>query len=119
MTLIEAQNKTGTRGRRYYKAFTASALDGDWQPLAARLDNPFASAANATIPDNWSDSIRRCRLPQCQPVRPSPRPQTPDRIAAPAIEICALGCGSAGRELSLSDGLTQALAIRRILPRPA
>ncbi len=62
VTLIEAQNKTGTRGRRYYKAFTASALDGDWQPLAARLDNPFASAANATIPDNWSDSISHGEL---------------------------------------------------------
>ena len=54
LTLIEA---IGEKGRRYYKAYLADKLDGEWKPLAATAEKPFASARNVEF-DNaaWSES---------------------------------------------------------------
>lgn len=54
ITLVEAQ---GPGGRRYYKAYAATRLDGDWQPLADRWEVPFAGAKNV-LPSkraNWTN----------------------------------------------------------------
>jgi hypothetical protein len=56
VALVEAQ--TGGRGWRYYQAFLADRLDGEWRPLAAMRDNPFAGLENVTQSDPpWTDSI--------------------------------------------------------------
>ncbi len=55
VTVIEAQ---GGHGWRYFKAYLADALDGEWTPLAATKDETFASMANTTHPDErWTDCI--------------------------------------------------------------
>jgi hypothetical protein len=60
LTLIEAQ---GGRGWRYYKAYLADRLDGDWQPLAASKEKTFASMANARPSgEPWTDSISHGEL---------------------------------------------------------
>ena len=60
LTLIEAQEG---RTRRYYKAFVADSLDGEWKPLAASRERPFASPANVTLPtDAWTDSYSHGEL---------------------------------------------------------
>jgi len=53
LTVVEAQaNK-----RRYFKAFTASRLDGDWLPLAASRENPLVSPANVVNQaESWATS---------------------------------------------------------------
>ena len=55
LTIVEAQ---ASGGRRYYKAYYANALDGEWRPLADSYQNPFASTVN-TIPigERWTDSF--------------------------------------------------------------
>ena len=54
LTIVEAQNA----GRRYYKAYTATRLDGEWKPLADTLENSFASPTNAKhISGHWTDSF--------------------------------------------------------------
>lgn len=60
LTLIEAQNG---HGWRYYKAYTATRLDGAWAPLAADRDRSFASLANV-VQDGvrWTDSISHVEL---------------------------------------------------------
>lgn len=59
LTIIEAQ----ASGRRYYKAYVAETLDGQWSPLAATRDNPFASPVN-TRPTgaHWTDSFSHGEL---------------------------------------------------------
>jgi hypothetical protein len=54
LTVIEA---IGSGGRRYYKAYLADKLDGEWKPLAATADRPFASPLNVR-PEGapWTDS---------------------------------------------------------------
>ena len=60
LTLIEAQNG---HGWRYYKAYTADRLDGDWTPLAATKDQAFASMRNVVQPEGrWTDSISHGEL---------------------------------------------------------
>jgi hypothetical protein len=60
VTLIEAQ---GNRGRRYYKAYVADALDGAWKPLAATRENPFAAIENVRFTGiNWTTSISHGEL---------------------------------------------------------
>jgi len=60
LTLIEAQNG---HGWRYYKAYVADRLDGDWQPLAAERDNAFASMRNVTPKgERWTDVISHGEL---------------------------------------------------------
>lgn len=55
LTIIEAQHG---HGWRYFKAYTASQLDGDWHPLAATRDRAFASLRNS-VPQgpSWTESI--------------------------------------------------------------
>ncbi|MGC8742861.1 MAG: non-reducing end alpha-L-arabinofuranosidase family hydrolase [Verrucomicrobiia bacterium] len=54
LTIVEAQNG----GRRYYKAYTATSLDGQWKPLADSLTNPFAGVVNTTdTASHWTDSF--------------------------------------------------------------
>jgi hypothetical protein len=59
LTIVEAQ----AEGRRYYKAYIAKTLDGEWTPLAATRDKPFASPVNAkdTGP-HWTDSFSHGEL---------------------------------------------------------
>jgi hypothetical protein len=60
LTLIEAQNG---HGWRYYKAYSADHLDGDWQPLAAGKDDAFASMRNVTpTGERWTDVISHGEL---------------------------------------------------------
>lgn len=60
LTIVEAQNG---HGWRYYKAYLADTLDGQWRPLAAEKDKAFASMKN-TYPDKkrWTDSISHGEL---------------------------------------------------------
>jgi hypothetical protein len=60
LTVIEAQ---GEGGRRYYKAYLADRLDGEWTPLAATRDRPFAGPSNVHFAgDRWSDSFSHGEL---------------------------------------------------------
>jgi Glycosyl hydrolase family 62 len=59
LTIVEAQNS----GRRYYKAYLADRLDGEWRPLAATRDKPFASPLNVRdVGDHWTDSFSHGEL---------------------------------------------------------
>jgi hypothetical protein len=54
LTVVEAVNG----GRRYYKAYTANKLDGEWTPLAASREKPFASPVNVRDSGaHWTDSF--------------------------------------------------------------
>lgn len=60
LTLIEAQNGNGWR---YYKAYLADRLDGQWEPLAAEKDKAFASMKNVhQTAVHWTDSISHGEL---------------------------------------------------------
>ncbi|MCX7600168.1 MAG: non-reducing end alpha-L-arabinofuranosidase family hydrolase [Armatimonadetes bacterium] len=60
LAIVEAQNG---HGWRYYKAYLADRLDGDWLPLAADRDRAFASLANVVASgDRWTDSISHGEL---------------------------------------------------------
>jgi hypothetical protein len=60
LTLVEAQNG---HGWRYYKAYTADRLDGDWKPHAATRDEAFASLRNVTQPQKrWTDAVSHGEL---------------------------------------------------------
>lgn len=53
VTLVEAQ----APGRRYFKAFAADRLDGQWRPLADTPAKPFVSPLNVVNQDeSWADS---------------------------------------------------------------
>jgi hypothetical protein len=55
LTLVES---VAPGGRRYYKAYLAARLDGEWKPLAATLDQPFAAPSNVSAPGpSWTDSF--------------------------------------------------------------
>ena len=59
LTVIEAQDQP----RRYYKAYIADRLDGQWKPLAATKQKPFASPVNTThIGIHWTDSFSHGEL---------------------------------------------------------
>jgi len=63
LTIVEAQGQSGGRGHRYYKAYVADRLEGEWQPLAATGERPFAGLANVTFTgEPWSDSISHGEL---------------------------------------------------------
>lgn len=54
LTLIEAE----AGPRRYFKAYVANSLDGEWKPLAASREKPFAGSANITFDGApWAESI--------------------------------------------------------------
>lgn len=62
LTLVEA---IGPGDRRFYKAYVADRLDGDWQPVAGTWEKPFASLANVKFPagtEPWTDSISHGEL---------------------------------------------------------
>lgn len=62
LTLIEAQGPNRTR---YYKAYLADRLDGEWRPLAASADRPFASLKNVRFApgvEPWTDCISHGEL---------------------------------------------------------
>ena len=60
LTLIEAQHG---HGWRYYKAYLAERLDGDWRPLAAERDKAFASMLNVDQSvAHWTDSVSHGEL---------------------------------------------------------
>ncbi|MEK7686200.1 MAG: non-reducing end alpha-L-arabinofuranosidase family hydrolase [Verrucomicrobiota bacterium] len=59
LTLVEAQNS----GRRYYKAYLADTLDGEWRPLADTREKPFASPINVRDTGlDWTDSFSHGEL---------------------------------------------------------
>jgi hypothetical protein len=59
LTLVEAQ----AGGRRYYKAYLADRLDGEWAPLAATREQPFASPVNVRDSgEHWTDSFSHGEL---------------------------------------------------------
>ena len=59
LTIIEAEGG----GRRYYKAYTADRLDGDWKPLAATKEQPFAGVVNVReVAGHWTDSFSHGEL---------------------------------------------------------
>lgn len=52
-------------GQRYFKAFVADRLDGEWKPLAATPESPFASHRNvrpAPGVEAWTDNISHGEL---------------------------------------------------------
>lgn len=59
LTIIEA---IGERGRRYYKAYVASRLDGEWKPIADTREKPFASPKNIGGDSAWTTSISHGEL---------------------------------------------------------
>jgi hypothetical protein len=62
LALIECIGKTGLR---YYKAFLADRLDGEWQPLADSEATPFAGIANVTFEKGvkaWTKDISHGEL---------------------------------------------------------
>ncbi len=57
ITIIEAEHKQGTT-RRYFKAYIADSLDGEWRPIAATREKPFASPVNVTdTAEHWTDNF--------------------------------------------------------------
>lgn len=59
LTLIEEN------GQRYFKAYLADSLDGEWRPLADTFQRPFASARNvrpASGVEPWTDNISHGEL---------------------------------------------------------
>lgn len=60
LTLVEA---IGDAGRRYYQAYVADRLEGDWKPVAATRIKPFASPANVRdAAAHWTDSFSHGEL---------------------------------------------------------
>lgn len=60
LTIIEAQ---GEAGRRYFKAYTAETLDGEWTAVAGTRDRPFAARGNVTFDGpRWSDAVSHGEL---------------------------------------------------------
>jgi endo-1,4-beta-xylanase len=57
LLLVEAYDGA-SGGRRYFRSWTASALDGTWAPLQAEYATPFASAKNVTFSAAaWTEDI--------------------------------------------------------------
>ena len=61
LTVVEAQ---GGPAWRYYKAYLADTLDGQWQPLAATKEKNFVGKNNVKFPagNSWADSISHVEL---------------------------------------------------------
>lgn len=51
VTIIEAQGNN----RRYFKAYRATQLSGEWEPIADRIDKPFVGPSNVVNQDaSWT-----------------------------------------------------------------
>jgi hypothetical protein len=62
LTIIEAETRRDG-GWRYYKAYLADTLDGEWKPLADTWEKPFAGPTNVTFAgEKWSESISHGEL---------------------------------------------------------
>jgi Glycosyl hydrolase family 62 len=57
-TFVEAQ----AGDRRYFKAYTAPRLDGEWKPLADTWDAPFAGLKNLPGDRPWTASVSHGEL---------------------------------------------------------
>ncbi len=71
LTVVEGVRKAPPSGRRFYVAYIADKLDGEWSALATSLERPFASAdpapgskaANVVQPEpRWTDNISHGEL---------------------------------------------------------
>jgi len=62
LTIVEAEH-TAQRNRRFYLAYVAETLDGEWKPLAASPEHPFASRDNL-IPTTelWAEHVSHGEL---------------------------------------------------------
>jgi hypothetical protein len=58
LTIVEAQGK----GRRYYKAYVADSLDGEWKGLADTIGKPFAGMENVRQDPAWTANISHGEL---------------------------------------------------------
>jgi hypothetical protein len=58
LTILEAI----APGRRYYKAYLADKLDGEWRPLAGMPGKPFAARENIEPLPSWIDSVSHGEL---------------------------------------------------------
>lgn len=59
LTLVEAQDG----GRRYFKAYRAEQLDGEWRPVAVSRSRPFVSPQNVVNQDHsWATSYSHGEL---------------------------------------------------------
>ena len=64
LTIIEA--RLPGSDQRYFKAYLANRLDGDWRPAADSLERPFAGLANVRFSGKtWTDSISHGELLRC------------------------------------------------------
>lgn len=59
LTVVEAEHG---HGFRYYKAYLAERLDGDWTPLAATREKTFASLKNVEQMPQWTGAISHGEL---------------------------------------------------------
>lgn len=63
LTVVEAEAKDRPGGWRYYKAYLADKLDGEWKPLADTWQKPFAGPPNVAFNgEHWTDSISHGEL---------------------------------------------------------
>jgi hypothetical protein len=64
LTVIEAlDGPDSATCRRYYQAYIADRLDGDWKPLANSKDKPFAGTVNTRFAAaSWADSFSHGEL---------------------------------------------------------
>ncbi len=57
LLLVESYD-SASGWKRYFRSWTASALDGAWTPLQAEYSSPFASAANVSFSGSaWTQDI--------------------------------------------------------------
>lgn len=62
LTVVEAENRLRDN-RRFYLSFLANRLDGDWEPVAASVANPFASADNVSADGElWAEHVSHGEL---------------------------------------------------------
>jgi hypothetical protein len=63
ITIVEAIRNKPPKGRRYYVAYLAETLDGEWHKFASSEDKPFASFENVHQPEGrWTDYISHAEL---------------------------------------------------------